>query len=391
MSLKSEPLEILILIGSLDIGGTERHLCQVLPLLNNHKLHFTVVTFHHRGLLASTIEEQGVEVINPCFPTWIQNSRVFHMFATVWWLSKLLKKRRPDIIHMFLPAAYLLGGLCAMFSGVPTRIMSRRSLNIYQKRHPILTRVETWLHKYMDLLIGNSTAVVDELKEEVGTRNTEIKLIHNGIDTIPFDNALPRWKIRSDLNIPDSTFVIIFVANIIPYKGHSDLIDALKHVASKFPNPWQLICVGRDDGPLSQLRGKIKRLGLQDNVVWLGPRSDIPDLLCAGDIAVLPSHEEGMSNVVLESMAARLPTVTTKVGGNTDMVVHGKTGLVVPPKAPCKLGHAIVTLATDKRQRTYMGNAGRQRVEDNFSLERCVKGYHEVYLSFHTNSAINQE
>ena len=109
MSLKSEPLEILILIGSLDIGGTERHLCQVLPLLNNHKLHFTVVTFHHRGLLASTIEERGVEVINPCFPTWIQNSRVFHMFATVWWLSKLLKKRRPDIIHMFLPAAYILG------------------------------------------------------------------------------------------------------------------------------------------------------------------------------------------------------------------------------------------------------------------------------------------
>ena len=380
-SSESTSLRILILVGSLDIGGTERHLCQVLPFLHVNTLEITVACFHHRGLLAPEMEALGVKVLSPEFPAWVKTARMLNILITFCWIAATIAKQRPNIVHTFLPTAYLLGGLCATILGVPGRVMSRRSLNLYQRRHPILTRVEFWLHKKMDLLIGNSAAVVDELRQEVDTRWTRIELILNGIDTEAFNKPLPRQKVRTALNISEDALVIILVANIIPYKGHSDLMKALAYVGHQFSSPWKLLCVGRDDGLLSDLLEKAKRFNLQNNISWLGPRHDIANLLCAADIGVLPSHEEGLSNFVLESMAAGLPMIVTDAGGNGELVVHGKTGLVVPKKAPDELGEAILQLANNKNQRVQMGNAARRRQADEFSLERCIQNYRKAYMS----------
>ena len=158
-------------------------------------------------------------------------------------------------------------------------------------------------------------------------------------------------------------------------------MKALAYVGHQFSSPWKLLCVGRDDGLLSDLLEKAKRFDLQNNISWLGPRHDIANLLCAADIGVLPSHEEGLSNFVLESMAAGLPMIVTDAGGNGELVVHGKTGLVVPKKAPNELGEAILQLANNKNQRVQMGNAARRRQADEFSLERCIQNYRKAYMS----------
>ena len=140
-----------------------------------------------------------------------------------------------------------------------------------------------------------------------------------------------------------------------------------------------MICVGRDDGPLQMLKTKARCLGLMNHILWLHSRSDIPDLLCASDIGVLASHEEGSSNAVLECMAACLPMVATNVGGNPEIVEHGVTGLIVPPKAPIPLSDALARLAEDAKLRRSMGASGRKAVEEKFSMEDCVRNYYHTY------------
>ena len=120
-------------------------------------------------------------------------------------------------------------------------------------------------------------------------------------------------------------------------------------------------------------------LELDKRIFWLGSRRDIPNLLSQADVGVLPSHEEGFSNAILEGMAAGLPMVVTDVGGNSEAVIDGETGFVVPSKDPKALAVALERLITDSEMRKSMGKAGRQRVEERFSLDSCVDAYEALF------------
>src|SRR5690606_30322590 len=189
----------------------------------------------------------------------------------------------------------------------------------------------------------------------------------------------PRGVTRRQLGIPDAAVVFTMVANLIPYKGHADLLTALAAVREQLPSPWRLLCVGRDDGIGPRLRDQSAALGLAGNVMWLGERRDIANLLSASDIGVLCSHEEGFSNAVLEGMASGLPMVVTDVGGNAEAVIDGDCGLVGPARNPARLGAALLQLATNPEQRCRLGTAARRRVESEFSLERCIIDYERLY------------
>ena len=183
----------------------------------------------------------------------------------------------------------------------------------------------------------------------------------------------------SALGIPAGSIVLIMVANLIPYKGHADLVSALGEVALKMPQPWHLICVGRDQGHGPQLRDQVSKLGLEKNIHFLGERNDVPQLLKASDIGVLSSHEEGFSNAVIEGLAAGLPMIVTKVGGNAEAVTEGETGLVVPPRDSSALGRAILQLASNPLLRSRMADAARERAAHDFSIESCVEKYDRLY------------
>ncbi len=296
-------------------------------------------------------------------------------------LANEIRKNRP-LVHCFLPEAYLLGSGVGMVCGATACIMSRRSRNHYQSRHPVAATVERRLHRHMDALIGNSRAVVQDLLDE-GAPPDRVRLIYNGIDAERFAMGVERQELRrvlrDQLSVPDDRVVITCVANLFPYKGHADLLDAFPLLGAGVATRTTLLLIGRDAGSRAALEAQAARLGLSASVRFLGERNDVTDLLAASDIGVLASHEEGFSNAVLEGMAAGLPMVVTDVGGNAEAVIDGECGYVVPARAPADLALALGNLIGDADRRQAMGTAARRRVAASFSLDTCVAAYAALY------------
>jgi len=375
---------ILYVIGSLDLGGAERHVAALAPQLKKRGWQPVIYCLTARGSQADAIAGSGVPVLGPRWEMAGGQTAVgkfFRLIASSLRLLTVMLKQRPDIAHFFLPAAYIIGAPIAMAARVPVRIMSRRSLNRYQRKHPISRRFEHLLHRHMQMLLGNSMAVVKELREEAADK-TPVELVYNGIVAS---------ESRSARDFDPAGLTLIIVANLIPYKGHTDLLHALAAVAGKLPASWELLCVGRDDGLGPTLRKLARELQIDTHITLLGSRTDIPDLLASADIGILCSHEEGFSNAILEGMAAGLPMVVTDVGGNAEAVVDQETGLVVPAHDPATLGAAIARLASDRKLRKRLGAAARPRVEERFSMEQCVQRYDEIYRSLIRNLAMSKK
>tara|TARA_R110002072_G_scaffold728_4_gene5788 strand:+ start:264107 stop:264589 length:483 start_codon:yes stop_codon:yes gene_type:complete len=152
----------------------------------------------------------------------------------------------------------------------------------------------------------------------------------------------------------------------------------LARIKEALPEPWLVLCIGRDDGIGTCLQQEADSLGVGSNIRFLGSRSDVPLFLRLADVSILCSHEEGFSNAVLEGMAAGLPMVVTDVGGNAEAVLDGITGYVVPAHNPECLADALlkVALADD---RALMGDRGRVRVAEKFSMSSCIDAYEALY------------
>lgn len=367
---------ILYVIGSLDLGGAERHLCQVLPGLKERSLTPSVFCLDRKGSLAPALEDAGIAIYTPDEKGGNPFFRLCRIFFS---LKKYIAETKPDVVHLFLPKAYLLGGLCAFFFPRIRFVMSRRSLNYYQKKYPFIGWIESFLHRRMDMILGNSKAVVHQLAAEKAPAD-RLFLLYNGIDLAPFaEEALPpRADTRKELGIAERSLVFIMIANLFAYKGHADLFTALAAIRGVLPRGWRLLLVGRDAGEEEALRQQAEEAGLTEHILFLGPRSDIPALLAASDIGLSCSHEEGFSNAVLEMMAAGLPMVATNAGGNAEALIHKKAGLIVPVKAPHSLASALTCLM-DPHKRDKMGACARKRVEENFSLSHCIAAYETRY------------
>ncbi len=381
MARRAAAIRILIVIGALDVGGAESHLAQVLPRLARDGFEISVHTLTGRGALADPLAAAGVRVLAPPGSAAGAKAGGFlgrgaRALRAGLALARFMREWKPDIVHFFLPESYLVGAPLALaFSGAK-RAMSRRSLNDYQAKHPLLARIERALHGRMHALLGNSAAVVAQLVAE-GADPARVRLIRNGIDLARFADPSARARARAGLGLAPEAIAILCVANLIPYKGHADLVDALAQLPRDLP--WTLLCAGRDDGIGEALRARAAAAGQGARVAFLGARADVPDLLAAADIGVLASHEEGFPNAVLEAMAARLPVVATRAGGIPEAVVDGTTGLLVDPRDPPALGAALARLVGDADLRRAMGAAGRARIEAEFALDSCAAAYARFY------------
>ena len=383
-SAQMEPI-LLYVIGSLDVGGAERHLSQLLPRLKARGFHPCVFTLTEKGQLASGLEAQGIPVLTApklAFAPLLPNSmrRLVRALLGAIGLISYLLRRRPAAVHCFLPEAYLVGGLCTWLLRLSPRLMSRRSLNDYQRKRPLLARLERWLHSRMQAVSGNSRAVLEELRAE-GVEDHKLHLIYNGVDLEEFDRCTAHGDSRVDIGAADGDWILIHVANLLPYKGHADLLDGLASVQDRLPPNWRLWCIGRDLGLGEELSARAQALGIGAQVSFLGQRHDVARLLSLADVAVLCSHEEGFSNALLEAMAAGLPVIATAVGGNTEAVIDGVTGLTVPPHDPAALGEAIARLNASANEAKRMGAAGRQRIGHVFSIQMTLTAYERLYRS----------
>lgn len=397
VNLNHSNKRLTFVIGSLqEIGGTERHLVAILPELAARGWTIQVFALFKKGVMADRLEAKGIpvelilsseamrKIRGPRFLT-----RIIRCLATIHVLVQKLKRTQTAALHFFLPEPYIIGMVAAhlaKFQGF--LFMSRRSINYYQKRRWGSAFVEAQLHPRTSLIMGNSQAIMEDLKKE-GIPEEKLKLIYNGIDLSPFSQIKPRQVVRQALNIPEHALVMIKVANLLSYKGHADLLMALSQIKGKLPAAWMMLCVGRDDGLGESLIAQTHDLGLESHILWLNVRTDIPDLLSASDIGILCSHEEGFSNAILEGMAAQLPMIVTDVGGNKEAVLQGETGIVVPPQNPKLLSEAILNLACDHETAHRFGVAAQARVKAHFSMEACVTAYDETYRTFIKSPDIN--
>jgi glycosyltransferase involved in cell wall biosynthesis len=378
---KQKPWDVLALIGSLDVGGCERHLATVYPRLKARGYDVGILTFNRGGPLEERVREAGVDVM--CISRWQSRrpTRAERWAGRVTAFFDFVSVFRPlntRLVHFYLPGAYIIGGLTALAARQPNVIMSRRSLNDYQLGHPTAARIERFLHRRMRVLTANASASVSQLVEEGAPRNRTL-LLQNGVDTSPFDSAPGRRDVRERMALNQDTLVLVIVANLIPYKGHADLVEALGTIASQIERDWVLLVAGRDDGPRQGLAKRADELGLSGHIRWLGPVSDVPALLRASDIGVLASHEEGAPNSLLEYLAAGLAVVSTRVGGVTDIATDDVDALLVPPRDPPALGRAILRLMQDEPSRNRLASAGACRVRNSFSLNACVDAYAHLY------------
>ncbi len=377
---------IRIFIGSLETGGTEKHLAYVLPglvksgweirviLLSTAELGFIAKKLQMQNVVVETIVNQADERLMSKLPHFL--GRFYRLVICIKRLYKEFKTNPSSMAYFLLPGAYIVGMCAAYLSGFSGyKIMGRRSLNNYQSRRFLMKMIEPKIHVHCDAFIANSQAIVKQLIQEESVRSKQVFLIYNGVNTL----SLQRKQCYFDKQ--DLTFVI--VANFIPYKGHIDLLEAfglVKQEMNLTSKSWQLICVGKDNkGILVSLQKKADALGIAKNVKWLTSCDDVPKLLASIDVGILSSHEEGFSNAILEYMSAGLPCIVTDVGGNPEAVIDEETGFVVPPKNPRAMADAILKLVRNPELIEKFGDKGYKRVLEHFSLERCVKSYNALF------------
>ncbi len=377
---KHNKFRVLFVIGSLELGGAEKQMTILLRYLNDSRFKcflFVLDTerpFHNflKGCRVKIYEggySHRKSIIAKCFI--LMRAQLL--------LIQIMRKINPNVVHAFLPLANIMASLSARLSGVSRIITSRRAIGTHQERIKgwrIFDIISFFLSHYVT---ANSIAVAnDTIKRDCG-KNSKLIVIYNGIDSSTFkDDTIDRNCIRQKLGVNPKQKAIITIANLIPYKGHSDLLDAAIYVLKAYSQA-KFFFVGEDRGILGKLKKKALHLEISDKIIFLEQRLDVPGLLTASDISVLPSYEEGFSNVILESMAARLPVVATRVGGNAEAVVDGVTGWLVPPKSPVALADKIVDLLKDENKAKAWGRHGHYRVKKKFSIEKMVNAHIKLY------------
>jgi starch synthase (maltosyl-transferring) len=204
---------------------------------------------------------------------------------------------------------------------------------------------------------------------------SKICVIPNGVDAARIAEA-PRADL-TQFGIPPASRTLLFVGRLDPQKGPFVLLAAVKDLLPRHPE-LQVLMVG--DGPLREnLRAWVVKENLQSRIHFAGRRNDVPSLLRAADLFVLPSLWEGLPNVVLEAMAAGIPTVASRVEGISDLLVDRRTGLIVPPNSPPDLGEAIEEILADPQHALQMSRDAKHIVQERFTWQSVVGQYEQIY------------
>jgi glycosyltransferase involved in cell wall biosynthesis len=382
---KTNP-RLLYLCGSLKAGGTERHLSQILPALKQRGWPITVLRLGADGPMSAPIHDAGIEIVAADVKPLIPLPKIGGLSALLSQVNicrRVKRAEHPVILHSFLGAPSLIAATATLFDNHTRLVVSKRN----QLRNPEMfageRSGEAWAMRRADAVMAHSSEVRREILT-LGIRPNRLHLVHNGINLKPYRDAQEnRAMLRKQFGWTGKT-ILVSLANLIPYKGHSFLLDGLTQFSSKTPAPanWRCVLVGHGEAGFEQkLRRSVREKQLEDQIEFMGYRSDIADILAAADIGVLLSDHEGFSNAILEYMAAGLPVIATSVGGNLDSVTAGQTGFLVNPKDVSAFSTAMQTLVSDQDRRTLMGQAGFEIVRDKFSIDACLKGYESVYRS----------
>ena len=321
----------------------------------------------------SPLHQKACEAELPVLPFKMRNEFDLPAILRLAWA---MKRKKCLLVHFHDAHSAAVGSVAASLAKVPFRIITRR-VDFPLKKNYFSRR------KYMkniDAIIAISEGVKKVLVEG-GVDPENVEVISSGIDFSSFEedsSALTsKDYLHREFSFAVDDYLVGIVAHLADHKGHQYLIQATKILKQQAPK-IKTIIVG--EGPLSmELDRQAKELDVEDIIFFLGFRKDIPKILSSLDLFVLSSHLEGMGSSILDAMASRLPVVATKVGGIPEVVIHGETGLLVPPRNPSALARAILMLYSDKTLASRLGQKGYELVHRKFSAEAMADKVMRLY------------
>jgi glycosyltransferase involved in cell wall biosynthesis len=398
------------------VGGAERYLLDLINGLDTER--FDIVLFHNPNPVFEEFVEASVKVpiikekapimcfgystvgqsVQTCAwgrwrPIWTLTAlpraliRYLELVVNFFRLQRVFQQTAVDILHIS-NGGYPGGGSCraavlaAASVGVPICIMS-----VHNIAYPVgpMNLIERFIDKMMNRCLNK---VLTESQASgislVERRHFAVDKIHNiylGIKPKSLPAGFDAVTKRDELHIPTGAKVVGMIALFEPRKGYQVLLEAATSIAQRVPEVY-FVLVG--DGPVRHEMEKLaKKLGVTNQTLFLGSRRDFREIMATFDVFVLPSLEfESLPYVVLEAMGAAKPIVGTRVGGIPEEIVHGVTGIVVPPGDAQALSHAIVDLLQNPAKAKSMGKAGQKRLEMAFSTNKFIKETTKIYEEF---------
>jgi len=347
-------ITVALVIGRLNVGGAEGELIRIARGLDRSKFTPFVVTLQDRGPRASELGDVDLVELGRkrkwCPGTYLA-------------LKRVLRERKPDIVQTFL---FTENVFCRRIGqGIVVSGLQGSLSDDYETGPSLKLSVERATWDGARAVVSNSEYYRD-LYKGLGIPTRKVRVIRSGVTPAAPD---PAARIREQLGVKPDEVLVTCLARLVERKGHDELIRAGAGL--------RLLFVG--DGPY---RRALEHRG----AMLAGARREIPEILAASDIVALPARfGEGCPNAVLEAMAAGRPVVATKTGGIPEVVVDGRTGILVPREDVDALQSALRRLAGDAGLRASMGAAGRERATSEFSADKVVKAYESLYSELHSS------
>lgn len=367
-------IRLLNVVPTLLCGGTENHFMTLARSLDAARFDLRFACLRKWGPFVDELSERRIPLVEYPVATFRSLKAVVQQAR----LARDIKRHAVDIVH-----TYSFYG--NVFAVPPGRISAPVVIASIRDRGPYLTamqrRVQRHVCRFADCILVNAEAVRQWLLAD-GYDASKIVIIPNGVDLGRF-NGVDRAAARRSLGVAESTKLVGVVSRLSRLKGIEDFLLAASMVASRMDDV-RFVIVGEqspinDTAYLDELSELARTLKVADKVVFTGLRSDVPALMSALDISVMPSLNEALSNVLLESMAAGNAVVATNVGGTSEALRDGVNGVLVPPSRPDLIAATIERLLNAPSQARELGITARKTIEDRFSLDRMVNATESLY------------
>lgn len=362
-------------------GGAQENTFHSVRLANRNRFEVDLIsgpTSGAEGSIEDAIAAAGIPILRE--PDLVRNPSPLRDARAYRTLVRRFREARYDIVHTHTSKAGLIGRIAARRAGVPIVVHTPHGNVFHGYFSRPVTRffieLERYAAKRTDAIIELTAGGVKEhLEQGIGQRD-QFRVIHSGVDFSPFDSARSqRAATRAALGYAPDEFIIGGVGRLEPVKGFAYFVAAADAIARELPEArFLLVGAGSQE---QALRDAAVPLGSKFR--FAGLRDDVPPIMAALDLLVVPSLNEGMGRVLLEAGAAEVPVVANRVGGIPDLVRNGETGVLVAPRDAAAITDAVLRLARAPERRIAMGHAARENAVPHYSLETMVRRIEALY------------
>lgn len=378
------PIRVLFIISGLNRGGAETHLVHLVSAIDRSRFQPSICVLHTGTLIAEVPE--GIPVFAN-LAAWAGDLRALPK------LVRLIRDQSPMIVDTLgRDDGALWGRLAAKLARVPVIIESLHHgyFSAYKEpKHALYHLLNRSLDVYTDIFVAVSQSQ-RAFYTKIGLPEERIVVINNGIDIQRYSfGEAARKAARKLLGLPVEIPIIGLVANFSPVKRHDLLLQALVKVSDRLPN---VKCLLIGDGALRvAVERMAQQMGLSETVVFLGSRTDVPDLLPALDVFTLTSDSESFSKAIVEAMASGKPVVATNCGGPGEIIIEGETGFLVPPGDPSAVAEKVILLLENPTLAQQMGQTARYQVMQRFSLAQMIKAREMLFSDFLAGNGLDKQ